>query len=189
MIVPKTRDGRVMFIIPWHDHVLLGTTDTPISSIDTEPTPLPSEMAFLLETAAEYLSHAPTIEDCLSVFTGIRPACGRETRNDHEGTIERSHPRGFFFPVVDDDRRKVDNLSTDVGRLCRSSLAGDRHSQSTFHHQATSDPRTLPRGSARKRRCFVERWIWGRSNGYRDFDPAGTRTPGPNTSRFTDSKS
>ena len=73
LIVPKTRDGRVMFIIPWHDHVLLGTTDTPIPNATEEPKAIDEEVNFLLDTAAEYLQTRPNRNDCLSLFAGIRP--------------------------------------------------------------------------------------------------------------------
>jgi glycerol-3-phosphate dehydrogenase len=73
IMVPHTRDGRVMFAIPWHGHTLVGTTDTPIDTPTLEPRPLDSEIAFILETAAQYLHKAPTRDDVLSVFVGIRP--------------------------------------------------------------------------------------------------------------------
>ena len=73
LIAPKTRDGRVMFIIPWHGHVLLGTTDTPVPNATEEPKAIDAEVNFLLDTAAEYLQTRPTRKDCLSVFAGIRP--------------------------------------------------------------------------------------------------------------------
>ena len=73
IMVPHTRDGRVMFAIPWHDHTLVGTTDTPIDSPTLEPRPLVSEIDFILETAGQYLHTAPTRADVLSVFVGIRP--------------------------------------------------------------------------------------------------------------------
>lgn len=73
IIVPKTSDGRVLFIIPWQEHVLVGTTDTPIRNIVEEPTAQREEVDFLLETLAGYLDRAPIRSDCLSVFTGIRP--------------------------------------------------------------------------------------------------------------------
>lgn len=72
-IVPKTSDGRVLFVIPWHGHVLVGTTDTAIDTISKEPKAFPDEMKFLLKTLEEYCGNAPTREQCLSVFTGIRP--------------------------------------------------------------------------------------------------------------------
>lgn len=73
LVVPRTPDGRVMFAIPWHGHTVLGTTDTPISTADAEPVALDSEVTFVLETAARYLQRAPTRQDVLSVFAGIRP--------------------------------------------------------------------------------------------------------------------
>lgn len=73
IMVPHTRDGRVMFAIPWHGHTVVGTTDTPITEASLEPRPLESEIAFILETAGQYLHRAPTRADVLSVFVGIRP--------------------------------------------------------------------------------------------------------------------
>ncbi len=73
IMVPKTADGRVVFMIPWHDHVVLGTTDTPIQQVSLEPTAQASEIEFLLETITPYLNEAPQRSDVQSVFTGIRP--------------------------------------------------------------------------------------------------------------------
>jgi glycerol-3-phosphate dehydrogenase len=72
-MVPHTSDGRVMFAIPWHNHTLVGTTDTPISEPTLEPRPMPQEIEFILETAGQYLRKPPTRDDVLSVFVGIRP--------------------------------------------------------------------------------------------------------------------
>lgn len=73
IMVPHTRDGRVMFAIPWHGHTVVGTTDTPIAEAVLEPTAQEREIAFVLETASLYLHKAPTRADVLSVFAGIRP--------------------------------------------------------------------------------------------------------------------
>ncbi len=73
LMIPKTSDGRVLFVIPWHDHVVVGTTDTPLDRPVTEPVPFPEEMEFLLQTTGHYLNRQPTVKDVLSVFTGIRP--------------------------------------------------------------------------------------------------------------------
>jgi glycerol-3-phosphate dehydrogenase len=73
IMVPHTRDGRVMFAIPWHGHVVVGTTDTPIAGVSLEPRPMPQEVDFILDTASGYLAKRPTRADILSVFTGIRP--------------------------------------------------------------------------------------------------------------------
>jgi glycerol-3-phosphate dehydrogenase len=73
IMVPHTKDGRVMFAIPWHGHTVVGTTDTPIPEPSLEPEPLEAEVGFILETASLYLHKAPTRGDVLSVFAGIRP--------------------------------------------------------------------------------------------------------------------
>ena len=73
IMVPHTPDGRVLFAVPWHDHVVVGTTDVAVNTIQREPTPMDEEIAFILTNAAKYLSKAPTRKDVLSVFAGLRP--------------------------------------------------------------------------------------------------------------------
>jgi glycerol-3-phosphate dehydrogenase len=73
IMVPHTSDGRVLFAIPWHNHTVVGTTDTPIQQSDLEPSPKEEEVEFILKTAASYLQKAPTRDDVLSIYTGIRP--------------------------------------------------------------------------------------------------------------------
>jgi len=73
IMVPRTSDGRVLFAIPWHEHTVVGTTDTPIEAPSYEPRPFEEEIEFVLETASEYLSRPPKREDVLSVYVGIRP--------------------------------------------------------------------------------------------------------------------
>jgi glycerol-3-phosphate dehydrogenase len=73
VMVPHTSDGRVLFAIPWHGHTLVGTTDTPIATATLEPVAMEHEIQFLLATAAQYLTKAPTRDDVLSMFAGIRP--------------------------------------------------------------------------------------------------------------------
>ncbi len=73
LMIPKTPDGRVLFCIPWHEHLLVGTTDTPVENASLEPQALESEIDFILETAGDYLENKPTRSDILSVFAGIRP--------------------------------------------------------------------------------------------------------------------
>lgn len=73
IMVPHTDDGRVLFAIPWHDHVVVGTTDTPIQDIPVEPRALDEEIDFIMTHAARYLTKDPTPADVRSVFVGIRP--------------------------------------------------------------------------------------------------------------------
>jgi len=73
LMIPRTDDGRVLFAVPWHKRVLVGTTDTPVPAVSVEPRPLEEEIEFLLDHAARYLSRDPTPEDVLSVYVGLRP--------------------------------------------------------------------------------------------------------------------
>ena len=73
VMVPHTSDGRVLFAIPWHEHTVIGTTDTPIDEPCYEPLPFEKEIDFVLATAGEYLSRPPERRDILSVYVGIRP--------------------------------------------------------------------------------------------------------------------
>jgi len=73
VMIPKTADGRVLFAVPWHDHVVVGTTDTPLDEARLEPRALNEECAFIMDEASRYLTRDPTPEDVLSVYAGLRP--------------------------------------------------------------------------------------------------------------------
>src|SRR5204863_6884297 len=90
IMVPHTADGRVMFAIPWHGHALVGTTDTPTTTIALEPRPMEGEIEFILETASDYLSKRPHRSDILSVFTGIRPLVN-SSKASSTAVLSREH--------------------------------------------------------------------------------------------------
>lgn len=90
LIVPKTRDNRVLFAIPWQGRVLAGTTDTAVEHVSLEPLPLKEEIDFVLEQLGAYLDHVPKRSDILSVFAGLRPlAKSNGVRNT--GSLPRDH--------------------------------------------------------------------------------------------------
>lgn len=93
IMVPKTSDGRVMFGVPWHGKVVLGTTDTPLKEFVLEPHALEEEIEFILKTAGQYLAKQPTRKDVLSVFAGLRPLAAPKENSDGTKTkeISRSH--------------------------------------------------------------------------------------------------
>ncbi|MEW6130823.1 MAG: glycerol-3-phosphate dehydrogenase/oxidase [Acidobacteriota bacterium] len=90
IMVPHTDDGRVMFAIPWHNHTLVGTTDTPISEPSLEPHPFDEEIEFILSTARKYLHKKPSREDVLSVFVGIRPLV-KAANAQNTAALSRDH--------------------------------------------------------------------------------------------------
>jgi glycerol-3-phosphate dehydrogenase len=90
IMVPHTDDGRVLFAIPWHEVVVVGTTDTPVDDVSLEPLPLKEEVDFLLTHAARYLTRDPTPADVLSCFAGLRPLVGGGDEED-TASLSRDH--------------------------------------------------------------------------------------------------
>jgi glycerol-3-phosphate dehydrogenase len=79
LLVPHTEDGRVLFAVPWQGKVLLGTTDTPKSTVEWEPQALATEVDQILAEAAKYLVKPPARSDVTSVWAGLRPLAGDQT--------------------------------------------------------------------------------------------------------------
>lgn len=73
VMVPHTPDGRVLFAVPWHDHVVVGTTDLPMDDITLEPVATDEEIDFILTNIGKYLTRHPSRNDVLSVYAGLRP--------------------------------------------------------------------------------------------------------------------
>lgn len=100
LLVPHTSDGRVLFIVPWHGKLLVGTTDTPSQKATLEPIPYEEEIDFILETSAHYLNQKPARSDILSKFAGLRPLFAPHS-SQKSGKIARDHhievgPKGLI---------------------------------------------------------------------------------------------
>ena len=91
IMVPKTSDGRVLFAVPWHDKVVVGTTDIQRPVAESEPKPLDEEIDFILSTAGLYMSPAPTRKDIVSVFAGQRPLAAPKKEGKSSKEVSRSH--------------------------------------------------------------------------------------------------
>jgi glycerol-3-phosphate dehydrogenase len=75
IVLRAVRDGRVMFVIPWGEHSLVGTTDTDHpGGPEQEPVVEPDDVAYLLETVNHYFPDARLgAGDVVSAFAGLRP--------------------------------------------------------------------------------------------------------------------
>ncbi|HEY1114999.1 MAG TPA: glycerol-3-phosphate dehydrogenase/oxidase [Chitinophagaceae bacterium] len=91
LMIPETSDGRVLFAVPWHNKVVLGTTDTPVEEASLEPQALEKEIEFILETASGYFTQKPKRSDVLSVFAGLRPLAAPQKGEQKTKEISRSH--------------------------------------------------------------------------------------------------
>jgi len=90
LIVPKTDDGRVLFIIPWHGHVVIGTTDIPVEGAKLDPAPTRAEIDYIIEHANRFLARPVTRAGALSAFAGLRPLVNRDNASS-TAKLSREH--------------------------------------------------------------------------------------------------
>lgn len=81
LVVPKTRDGRVLFFLPWEGMTICGTTDAP-SDITMTPSPTQDDVTFIIEESNRYLNRTVRHAACLR-------ACVRQLARvfDHHSTL------------------------------------------------------------------------------------------------------
>jgi glycerol-3-phosphate dehydrogenase len=91
VMIPKTSDGRVLFAVPWKQHVLIGTTDTALEKNSIEPRALKTEVDFILRTLRQYWKEPPEEKDVLSVFAGLRPLAAPKKVTGNTREISRDH--------------------------------------------------------------------------------------------------
>lgn len=91
IMVPQTDDGRVLFAVPWHDKVVVGTTDTAVDEPSYEPRAFDEEVDFIMTHAARYLTKDPEMKDVRSVFAGLRPLVKPPSEDGGTSAISRDH--------------------------------------------------------------------------------------------------
>ncbi|KAK4750242.1 hypothetical protein SAY87_027691 [Trapa incisa] len=96
LIVPKTKDGRVVFMLPWLGRTVAGTTDSN-TSITMLPEPHEDEIQFILDAICDYLNVKVRRTDVLSAWSGIRPLAVDPSAKSTE-SISRDHVVCEDFP-------------------------------------------------------------------------------------------
>ncbi|HBZ59036.1 MAG TPA: glycerol-3-phosphate dehydrogenase [Sutterella sp.] len=91
MVIPKTSDGRILFCIPWHGMLEIGTTDIEQKQVPFETEATEDEIAFLLMTANRYLQHPLEKKDVRAAFAGLRPLVKPRGRGRTSSRISREH--------------------------------------------------------------------------------------------------
>jgi glycerol-3-phosphate dehydrogenase len=89
IMIPRTDDGRVLFAVPWHNKVIVGTTDTPVDQPAIEPIAQEAEINFVMQHIHRYLKKDPSISNIRSVFAGVRPLVN--ATNKLTSAISRDH--------------------------------------------------------------------------------------------------
>ena len=96
IMIPRTDDGRVLFAVPWHNKIIVGTTDTPVSSASEEPIASKEEIDFVMHHIHRYLKKDPSYDDIRSVFAGLRPLVKNNSKitsaisRDHHISVSES---------------------------------------------------------------------------------------------------
>ncbi len=92
LLIPKTADGRLIFVIPFRGKVMIGTTDTPYKGGSREPRLEKEEAAYLLETARPYLKEVPEMDEVRAGFGGVRPLLlARRRSEENTKSLLRDH--------------------------------------------------------------------------------------------------
>ncbi|KAI9016763.1 FAD dependent oxidoreductase-domain-containing protein [Hyaloraphidium curvatum] len=91
LLDPRTEDGRVIYVLPWHGAVIAGTTDTPIE-VTAEPKATEDEIEFILKEMNGYFNDDVKIrrEDILAHWSGIRPLVS-DPNAKNTASVVRNH--------------------------------------------------------------------------------------------------
>ena len=79
----------VLFLIPWGEHWLLGTTDTEWEFDRAHPAASSADIDYILDHANEALERPLTRADILGVYVGLRPLL--DASADDTATVSREH--------------------------------------------------------------------------------------------------
>lgn len=90
LLIPKTKDGRVVFAIPFYGKLMLGTTDDEYNKLKEEPILDDKEVDYLLETLAPYINQEVKPEQVIAGFGGLRPLIASDPGKSTKGLV-RDH--------------------------------------------------------------------------------------------------
>jgi glycerol-3-phosphate dehydrogenase len=123
----------VLFIIPWKDQWMIGTTDTEYLGDPNDPLADRSDVQYIIEQANRVLSPRISTEQVIGVFAGLRPLVANKkdidtTKLSREHTVDRPVP-GFVslaggkyttYRVMAKDA--VDMATNDITKLTNESV-------------------------------------------------------------------
>ena len=89
LIIPKTKDKRVIFLLPWENKTLVGTTDDE-SIIQTNPLSTDKEVEYLLMHINQVLNVNVEKKDILATYSGLRPLVNIN-KQLHTASLSRDH--------------------------------------------------------------------------------------------------
>ena len=90
LVIPKTIDDRILFVLPWHNKIIVGTTDIAVEAAEIDPQPSVSEVDFILDTLRQYTKNKVYNSDIKAKFAGLRPLV-KPKHNTNSAKISRKH--------------------------------------------------------------------------------------------------
>ena len=89
LLIPETEDGRVLFLLPWLGHTLVGTTDSP-APIEPHPKASEDDVEYVLRHVRKYFSVPVDRDDVEATWSGLRPLVSDPDASDTAG-LSRDH--------------------------------------------------------------------------------------------------
>jgi len=89
LLIPRTEDGRVLFILPWEGQTIVGTTDEP-AVLSEHPIPMKDEIDYLVHYISRYFDLKFTRSDIKSAWSGLRPLVSDPAKKD-TAKLSRDH--------------------------------------------------------------------------------------------------
>lgn len=91
-VVLEMRDGRIVFVLPWGDLTIVGTTDTDYAGSLDEVCATPQDVTYLLDAVNAFFPRAALRhEDVLSTYAGVRPLVWHGETRGSASDVSRSH--------------------------------------------------------------------------------------------------
>lgn len=81
----------VLFLLPWGQHWLIGTTDTDYDGSRDEPLVKEADVDYLIGEANKWLAKPLTRDDVIGIYAGLRPLLSTGAGADGTATLSREH--------------------------------------------------------------------------------------------------
>ena len=76
LVIPETEDGRILFLVPWLQHTIIGTTEKQLEGPILNPTVQPDELIFMETEVSKIYPKIPISAITNSIeskWSGVRP--------------------------------------------------------------------------------------------------------------------
>jgi len=119
VLLPKTPDGRVLYMLPWLGHTLIGTTDISVNCPDYSDTAPQDDIDWLLRTSSQALKKPLDAAQITASFVGYRPLVRTPGAGKNSSQFSRAH---LVERVTERTLRVVGGKWTTYRRMAQDAL-------------------------------------------------------------------